>query len=383
MQKTTIGSQLEKNRGIGPGFDFLRVFLAFSVVVTHTFVVLGQEYNQIPFLWFAAYWVLAIFFSLSGFLIAGSALRLKLRDFLINRGLRIVPALAVEILLAALILGPIFTTLPLHEYFQDPQFFHYMTNIFGWVNYDLPGVFKDHYSTRVNTSLWTVPYEFGCYAIMSALIYYGLLKKPSWIIASAAFIICAGVIISIGKSFGIEIRSISYTIGLIVDIFFYDRGSRLFVSFLLGIAAYLYRDKIPYNTKLFWTCVAYCVCISGIDPSWMEKFAGTAEMNFPFLNLFTAVPLTYIMVFIGVTDMPKLPLFHRGDYSYGIYLYGFPVQQALVAILPTKNLLIHFTSEAVLITIFAIFSWHFIEKPILQLRKKFSFIARQRLELEN
>ena len=108
LTKKSIGERLDDYRGLGPGFDFLRVFLAISVVFFHAFVVTGREPGGMRSLWFASYWVLAMFFGLSGFLITGSALRLKLRDFIINRSLRIVPALAVDVIFAALILGPIF-----------------------------------------------------------------------------------------------------------------------------------------------------------------------------------------------------------------------------------------------------------------------------------
>ncbi len=67
----------------------------------------------------------------SGFLIAGSATRLSLGNFIINRGLRIIPALAVEIVLSALVLGPIFTALPMSDYLSSPNTWHYFTNVLG------------------------------------------------------------------------------------------------------------------------------------------------------------------------------------------------------------------------------------------------------------
>jgi peptidoglycan/LPS O-acetylase OafA/YrhL len=137
-----------------------------------------------------------MFFALSGFLIAGSADRLNLRNFLINRGLRIVPALAVEIIISALLIGPVFTTYPLPTYFKDAVFWHYFTNIFGWIQYQLPGVFLDHSSSGViNQSLWTVPFEVDCYALISGVIVFRLGRKP-WLILcfAAALLILPGLI---------------------------------------------------------------------------------------------------------------------------------------------------------------------------------------------
>jgi peptidoglycan/LPS O-acetylase OafA/YrhL len=87
----------------------------------------------------------------------------------------------------------------------------------------------------------------------------------------------------------------------------------------------------------------------------------------------------YITAFLGVSKLPRLPLFSKGDYSYGIYLYGFPVQQVVRHLLPNAALLVQFAVALLLITVFAALSWHWIEKPLLKLRSRFSFVARQRL----
>src|SRR6266700_475574 len=114
----SIGTVLENRRGIGPGFDMLRVGLAFAVVCWHSFHIAQGEPHPITSLhvfWFPGYAILSMFFALSGFLITASAMRLSLGNFIINRGLRIVPALLVEVVLCAIVLGAIFTMLPLSE----------------------------------------------------------------------------------------------------------------------------------------------------------------------------------------------------------------------------------------------------------------------------
>ena len=160
----------------------------------------------------------------------------------------------------------------------------------------------------------------------------------------------------------------------ILNALFVDRGSRLFVSFLIGIAVYQLRYKIPYDWRVFLACAVWCGMLAiAIKPQ-------SAATHFAVLNLFAAAPLIYMMAFIGVTRLPKLPLFHRGDYSYGIYLYGFPLQQLVFEFAPAiKNPVLCFLIEMPVIVLFAMFSWHVIESPILKMRKKFSFVARQRI----
>src|SRR5260370_16315295 len=104
----TIGSVLEGNRGIGKGFDFLRIFLATLIVLNHSFLIIEGDYHSFDTykLWPIFSNIVPMFFALSGFLITGSAQRLKLKDFLINRGIRIVPALTLDILVSSLFIVP-------------------------------------------------------------------------------------------------------------------------------------------------------------------------------------------------------------------------------------------------------------------------------------
>lgn len=363
----TVGEKLDARRGMGPGFDFLRVALAVGIVVWHSFGVARNPVwgDGTQFAWIFGYGMLVMFFSLSGFLISGSAQRLKLHDFLINRGLRIFPALGVEIALSALVLGPIFTTLTLEEYFRNPGTFSYFTNIVGKMNFYLPSVFLSNPVSVVNWSLWTVPHEFVCYAIMSGLMITRLLRRPAVVLITIILIIAAGFIGEAGafKSLGFP--------GRILDFLLVGRGSRLYVGFLLGIAMYLYRHRIPYSKVLFALAVGLCVLIAYLGPAkWM---------SYPTLACILALPLAYITAFLGATELPTLPIFHRGDYSYGVYLYGMPVQQTMVALFPSvRDPLLQLGLALPAIILFSMFSWHVIEKPVLAVRKRFSFVARVR-----
>ena len=358
--KLTIGDILAKNRGLGGGFDFLRVALALSIVAWHAAPVAnGAKWLDFtPIVWFPGYGMLVMFFGLSGFLIAGSAQRLGLKDFLINRALRIFPALLLELMLSVFILGPIFTNLDIRTYFSSPEVFAYFGNLIGFMHYKLPGVFTENPSNLVNWSLWTVPFEIGCYAIMSAFIVFGLLKRPQVLVWTVVVYTLVGI--ALARLY----LSVETPIGSITDNLVTGRGSRLFVSFVLGIVTYLYRGRIPYDWRLVGLSLSICFFVSVIKPAgWL---------SFPLLNFVLCAPLTYLMVFIGCTRIPKLPIYGTGDYSYGIYLYGLPIQQAVRASLPfTTSGYSNFGFSVIPITAFAAFSWWCLEKPLLKLRKKF------------
>lgn len=376
----TIGAVLDRNQGVGKGFDFLRIFLALSVLLTHSFLIAEGEHHQFsgqPFSFLHGS-ILPAFFALSGFLITGSAIRLKLSDFLLNRGMRIIPALAVDIFLSALILGPVFTVVSYSEYFSSYEFYAYFANLFGVIHYILPGVFEGNpFPATVNGSLWTIPFEIGCYALMSFCILSGILRYK-WLCFFSAIILLEIVIYFyafdvaplkvLAETTGVAFLE-SERLGNFLAHFFSDRGNKLYIYFMLGSLFYLFRYSIPFHKGLLFASVVVCGIGAFMDlshtPSGLRLIAFS-----PFL--------VYIIVAVGLVEIPRLPLYGRGDYSYGIYLYGFPLQQALVAIFPwMSSPLVHFLFSIIIVTCVAMMSWHYIEKPILNLRRKFSVSERE------
>jgi len=85
--------------------------------------------------------LLPAFFALSGFLVAGSLVRNDLLSFGALRFLRIFPALIGEVVISALIIGPVFPILSLNQYFTNQTFYKYFLNVIGYIHYQLPGVF--------------------------------------------------------------------------------------------------------------------------------------------------------------------------------------------------------------------------------------------------
>ncbi len=362
----TIGQIIDENNGIGPGFDTLRLALAFAVVFRHCFPLTygNEEAASSGFLWTATMAIIPIFFILSGFLVTGSALRLTLGKFVASRVLRIVPALAVDTFVTILVIGVIFTTLPIGEFLTDPQTHAYLLNIFGFINYLLPGVFDANpLQGIVNGSLWTIPPELGCYVFISGLIFIGWVShwKRTLLLAigSIAFIAMAPLLPESTPSFVLRLAS--------------HPGALLVPEFLIGSVLFLKKDKIPYSPLLFWICVALILASGFVLPEAVFSVMPASSA--------LAIPLyAYVAVFIGATKLPEIPLYSRGDYSYGIYLYGFPIQQAIVAATGVLNPFALFFMTIIPVTILAMGSWHLVEKPTLRLRKGFSMASKMERE---
>jgi len=95
----------------------------------------------------------------------------------------------------------------------------------------------------------------------------------------------------------------------------------------------------------------------------IASFATPSTWDNPLFNLLLCPCLVYLAVLIGMTPMPELPFYRGGDYSYGIYLYGFPIQQAVIlAGLGNASAWQNFLISTPLILLFAFVSWHLIER---------------------
>jgi peptidoglycan/LPS O-acetylase OafA/YrhL len=146
-----------------------------------------------------------------------------------------------------------------------------------------------------------------------------------------------------------------------------DRGLDLLVYFLCGSLFYNLRYHIPWS--IFIALGSAIVIFLANEKSIIEG---------PIKHVIQVCEVSYIAIFIGVANIPRMPIFKNGDYSYGIYLYGYVIQQTIVQMAGGRmTIVLNFLIAAILSTVVAIFSWHSVEKPILSLRKKFSFTARK------
>ncbi|QZO01502.1 acyltransferase family protein [Chenggangzhangella methanolivorans] len=244
----SIGERLEEHGGVGPGFDAVRIGLAFLILYIHCALLDPDPAREalplFPYApiarWALDFAVLPLFFALSGFLVAGSVERLPLNQFLTNRALRIFPALGVEIALSALILGPLLTSFALGAYFSDPAFLKYFLNILGLIHYQLPGVFLSNPQAGiVNGALWTVPHELTCYALLTALVLCGVYRRRWLLLAATVALFAVSIAVYLAPHLGLRLPGQDALTYLFVT-----RGAaRLVPLFLVGLLIYRFRAR--------------------------------------------------------------------------------------------------------------------------------------------
>jgi peptidoglycan/LPS O-acetylase OafA/YrhL len=190
----------------------------------------------------------------------------------------------------------------------------------------------------VNGQLWTIPFELQCYVAITALAMAGVTRNSKAFL-TLVFGLLGGCVFLFLRGHDRDIGSIP--------------GHQLVVCFLIGVMMYKFRSNIPHNIRLFLVALAAAlVCF------WV-----------PGGGLLSLLPVAYVTVFLGLLNPPKLAVLQTGDYSYGIFLYGFPIQQAVVAsgLVPLNGWLTLLAAIPFILLV-AVLSWHLWEKKMLELR---------------
>ena len=360
----TFGTRLADFGGFGPGFDFVRLFLASGVVFWHCFpLTTGTPalIDATPF-WFAVSSMVPMFFALSGYLVTASANRIAVGPYLLNRAARILPALACVVLLTAFVLGPLLSEKAVSAYFTDPALWRYLPSMIGLNSYRLPGLFLENpYPVVVNGSLWTVPYEILCYLMMAGLMVTGLVRRWSVLVGLFAALTALAFI---GSALAPGTHGV---IGALLKSGYFAQGAKIIPYFLLGAVTWLLRDRIPYSNRLALLSVIAVLAVGAVgDPAWRKS---------PLLWLLLGPPMTYLVVWAGLTRLPKPHFFGGGDFSYGIYLWHFPILQALVLLFGIKSWWLLGLVAALPVLAISALSWHLVEKPVLRWRKQSSAVG--------
>jgi peptidoglycan/LPS O-acetylase OafA/YrhL len=341
-------------------FDALRLFAALLVIFGHAFRLTGEAGVTFAGSGVATTGV-KVFFVISGYLVAQSWLRdPDPRRFLQRRVLRIVPGLAAVVLITTFVLGPALTNLPAPAYFADPRSWFYLANLAFYPADELPGLFTSNIApNEVNGSLWSLPPEMSMYLLLPALAVVSLvITRGYWLIALAA--------------------------GLVT-----------LVALAVVLPSPDLRGALVYGTRLWaWFAVApfflvgACYAFFGWDQALKRSVALAllvlllAAPAVPIATeLMLILALPYIVLAFGVAPAPLHgALTRHGDFSYGLYLYAFPIQQALVALGFPGGAWGNFALAALLAGICAALSWHLVERPALRAKPSAKLVPRMALD---
>lgn len=320
-------------------FNLIRLIAAWLVIYSHSWAITGSAgvdaIGALTQIKSGGALAVDAFFLISGFLVAASFQRNPLREFLLARALRIYPALIVCVLSSVCVLGPLLTTAP--DYWGDAKTWRYLwANASLWrAEFWLPGVFDALPRTAVNGSLWTLPIEGRLYLALMAAGLTGMLAPkrylPAWMLAIAAT--CA----------------FAYLRAPLPEHLVY----LLWVTgfFITGTLFWVYRQCIPLS---IWPLLALLAAALTLRGTW-------------WFGVVYAPLLAYATCYVAL--IPKLPAIAKTDLSYGLYLYGWPMQQ-LAFIFGATTVLGNIVAATVLALICAALSWFLVEQPALAWKRR-------------
>jgi len=335
------------------GFAWLRLIGSLLVVIEHCAPLTNpSRLTLLPESWgfSPGYTALMGFFAMSGFQIADS----WQRDpcwwrFAGKRVLRIWPPLLAVVIVTALVIGPLVTTLSVREYFASSATWGYIVNNAGLytLQHPLPGVFENNpYPWSANGSLWTLPMELTGYLIVFGLGLVAAFTRYRWLTVVALI-----ALVALDRRFEASIGDpgtgggfLSLPIGSAVA---------FLVAFAVGVVLVAYRDVVTLSPAVAWALV-------GIHAAVVTTEIG--PFTLPFVAGYGAVVLAH--------HWPsRLEGYDQWVYgSYGLYIWAFPLQQLLImAGLDRQWSLTLAAVPAAYVA--GLLSWRYVEEPTMSLRR--------------
>ncbi|WP_020667288.1 acyltransferase family protein [Amycolatopsis nigrescens] len=331
------------------GFGWLRLAGAALVILDHSAALTrntheGDEGNAFPL----GRLVLLAIFAMSGYQISGS----WDRDpcwwrFAARRLLRLLPPLLVLLLITVLVLGPLLTTWSLGDYLTSRDTWQYLVGTFVLflLQHVLPGVFEDNpYPAAVNGSLWTLPMEVVGYLIVLTI---GLLVALGVARLVVLLPLLAGLMVLDGAFVLKTLAPVAWMSVVVGSLVAY------MVAYVLGMVLYALRDRLPFSPlaaaallilwlALYWTPARY--------------FMMPAVAAYGAIAMARNWPAKWV---VGRRWMAG---------SYGMYLWGFLVQQLIVAAGVRDPWLL--TACAVPVAyLCGVLSWVLVEEPTQRWRR--------------
>ena len=347
----TLSETLERGNN---NFDLIRLIAALAVMLGHSYgLQAGSKMeSMLVFTHRESFGSLAVygFFLISGMLVSASFFKQPSpMRFVSLRALRIWPGAIVCALFIGLIVGPLFSRLTVFDYFANTQTLLWLlqnTTLIGHVGGVLPGLFESSVLKGfANATVWTLPVELNCYVIVLLVGMAGVIgsKRRTLIavgLAAAIFAMFANhppAFLPMGSFFMLPLAYSFYPVPF----------------FLLGMLLYAYRE----NIRLSWI------------PSVLLAVAYVV-FRFSVISTILLYPaFAYGLLWLASANFLKR-LKPKHDYSYGIYLYGFVIQQIVASVYPSLNNYLAFLISVPVTVALAAASWHWVEHPCLSVYRR-------------
>ena len=338
--------------------DLIRIILACLVIVGHSPVLNGLTGKWadpisyfFPFTYSGSLAVKAFFF-ISGLVVTNSYLsKRNAIYFVISRVFRILPALLFVLLATVFLFGPILTTLSIPDYISGLDNLSYIYgNLIFKTQYYLPGLFANNpYPNAVNGSLWSLKYEMGCYIfLLVTFLLMGRINKY-YLNIPIAFVVADALL---------ETPILFSFLGTNPEI------SLLPMSFAIGCLFAVNADILMINLYVLLTTILFLLIFK----------------DGPYAEIALVVTFCVLITYIS-SRKSVIKLRPSYDISYGIYLWGFLIQQTIVYVTGTIYVGLHCLLALLISVVLAFISYIYIEKPSIAFGKKVFHMLKTKMPL--
>lgn len=330
-------------------FDALRLALATSVIYGHSYPLGGFGMDPLALVTKGQVHIetdaVVGFFGISGYLIAASWERSNSGlEFMRKRIRRIFPGFWCCLFVTAFLIAPAIHATRNHSLSGFPWTGSNSAASFVWRNAALilrqwtvgATLANNPHSGAINSSLWSLFPEFGCYAALGILAYLGGISRQRSLLVFA--------VLGLAAAHGLALLNPSAT--LLPTIICLGGMSRFYLAFAIGAAMHTWRALLILDRKGQFFLLGVLLVLA--------RNGGYA--------LFSPVLIPWLLISFGESVFLKLP----ADVSYGTYLYGFAIQQFLIS-LPWfgRSWLLYFVTSVVVALGTGWLSWTLVERHFL------------------
>lgn len=329
---TSLQQELESKNDL---FSIYRLVASFMVLFAHAYHIYGVGADPLtPLLGvYTGHFAVYIFFSISGFFIIRSAMEREFFQYITSRLLRIYPALIVCNVLTVLVIIPMAMGFNWYSFFISNEALSYIktNSVLNTLKFTIDGVFINNPDQAINGSLWTLPVEIRAYIIALLLVMIGVTSTKS------RYNALLFVVVIVNFKFP----------DLLLNIFPIPGAIELLWYFFLGGALYINREHIYISPLLVVIALTLIFLLkNNLSPVML------------------AMLVVYSVISSGYVLARFITLRLKSDYSYGCYLYAYPLSQLLFVFMSDYGFYIYLFSVVIMTYFLSFLSWHVVEKPV-------------------
>jgi peptidoglycan/LPS O-acetylase OafA/YrhL len=328
--------------------DELRLALAAIVAFQHI-ILLGELESLYPLLRFlSSEFAVSGFFVMSGFLVFPAFRTGAVKSYALRRSARIYPAY-IAVLVIGVTVGLLNAAFLENVSILPGELIRYLAANVTFLNFvqpNLGNLFSGHYQVALNGALWTIKIEVLFYLIVPilALIVTRITALPV-LVAMAAIGVLWPHFVDIAEA----------ALGRNLPSSMVNQLPGYLHLFAAGIALSLTVSGKMSVLALSILCIGTCIALALVNPLM------------PSYYMIVLPVMLYVMM-----KLPQITMLKRNDFSYGLYLFHWPVAQFMVMHFKgTMQDIVLFTIILAVAVLFSVLSWFLIERPMIRWARNF------------